>query len=191
MNLLISGPCGVGKSAISKILALKLNKTYLNFDELGLCDMEKRNPEISPFSHGGFDILACMQIMLEKIKEEFILDIGGDNIFRLGADNNRYLNDLFKLKRKYSVKIFIIIADKETVCMRFWKTRSKSLKIDFEKIWEVWRDITKPYWEKCLDFLIDTTTLSETDTCQIIESKLKHDVPGNRRMLCRVNLQRK
>jgi len=169
MNILISGPCGVGKTTISKKLASKLRRNYLNFDQIGLLDMEERKPNISPFSHKGLDLEVCMQIMLDKYKGEFILDIGGDNVFRPGADNFNYLNDLNEIKKKYSMKIFIIFADKNSVCRRFYNTRNRTIDHDFEKIWSDWVNIIKPNWEKCSDFLLDTSSYSIIKTCQILE----------------------
>lgn len=172
MNLLISGPCGVGKTTISKMLAINIKKTYLSFDEFGLKDMEKRRPKISPFSHAGLDLLVCMQIMLEKIEGEFILEIGGDNIFRSEADNIRYLSDLIEIKRKYSMKVFILVADKNLVYRRFQKTRNTSINHDFENIWLEWKNTIKPFWEKCSDYFLDTSALSEDETCQFIKAKI-------------------
>jgi shikimate kinase len=172
MNILISGPCGVGKSTVSKILASRIGKTYLNFDELGLLDMEKRNPNISPFSHEGLNLKKCMQIMLEGITKEFILEIGGDNVFHSGVDNYRYLNDLIAIKSKYSLRIIILISDKNTLYERFLNTRNGNYMDNFNNQWLDWKTIIKPNWEECLDFLVDTTHLSETETCHIIEDYL-------------------
>ena len=173
MNILISGPCGVGKTTISKKIALSMGRNYFNFDEIGLLDMEERKPNISPFSHFGLNLLECMRIMLEKNKGEFILEIGGDNIFRQGANNLKYLTDLYEIKRRYSMKIFVIHADKNSLYGRFFKTRSNTRYNNFEKIWCDWVNIIKPNWEKCSDFWLDTSSLSIIKTCQILEEKIR------------------
>jgi len=70
MNLLISGPCGVGKSTVSRILAEITKKSYKDFDKIGIDDMEKRKPGISPFSIAGLNLLKCMPIIFESTSDE-------------------------------------------------------------------------------------------------------------------------
>ena len=172
MNILISGPCGIGKSTVSRIFAEKTGMFYLNFDKLGINDLEKRQPRISPFSHKGLNLLKCMPIMLEGFSGEFILDIGCDNIFRSGTDNNRYLNDLFTIKKTYSINIVMLTAKKYIVFKRFTSTRNQIVIDDFEKLWSEWLTIGKPHWIKCSDFIIDTSSRNELDTCSCIEKYL-------------------
>jgi hypothetical protein len=82
INIIISGPCGVGKSAAAKRYALQTQMKYLDFDELRATDMERRKGEISPCSVSYLDLTKCLPPMLENISSNFVLDIGGDTVFR-------------------------------------------------------------------------------------------------------------
>ena len=173
MNLLISGPCGVGKSTVARILAQRTEKDYLDFDSLGITDMEKIQPRISSFSPSGLNLIECLPPILNEISGEFILDIGGDNIFRPRVDNDKRLKHVLWLKEKYSIQIVILTATRNILCQRFNASRNQILS-NFDILWGDWQIIGKPYWQKCADLIIDTSFHTPYETSYRIEEIQKN-----------------
>jgi cytidylate kinase len=161
MNILLSGPCGIGKTAIASRLSINLRIKHVDLDKFS--DL--------PCTRGWFDLNKCMPILQKEITGDFILDVGGSTIFHRGVDNDNHLKDILSVKQICQFIVITLFANKEIAEKRFKATRSSYTltQDDFEKIWLEWNEIILPYWEKCLDFLVDTSYLSIDQTCQIIE----------------------
>jgi shikimate kinase len=168
VNLVIVGPCGVGKSSVAKLYAIQQKIKYLDFDAIGLKDMEEHRGKISPFSIMGLNFKLCLPKILDSINSKFILDIGGDNVFRFNVDNNERLAQIIWVKKTYSAQVIVLEAIKEILLNRFIDTKHRK-EIEFEQIWKNWQDIANFYWGQCGDIFIDTSFLSIEDTLNQID----------------------
>ncbi len=170
MNLIMAGPCGVGKSAVSKLLSDRLSMMYLDFDEIGTIDMKTRKGSVSPCSVSKLNLMECLQPHLDKITVDFIMDLGGDSIFRPHADNENRLEQIYWLKKAYSCRLIVLVAQEDTLRHRFLcsKGRDNGKNDNFDDLWVNWLIIAEPYWQKCLDLLIDTSSLTVDEICMWI-----------------------
>ena len=83
MKVVLVGPCSVGKSTVAKLLANRANIVCLDFDEIGIQDMQKRKGQVSPFSSSRLNFMQSIPtIILNTTSTGFVLDIGGDTVFR-------------------------------------------------------------------------------------------------------------
>ena len=80
-NLLFAGPCGVGKSTISKKIADLLLMYYVDFDLLGLVDMEKRKGNVSPFSLSGLNFSKSIAPLIDHQHRQFCYRYGRRKYF--------------------------------------------------------------------------------------------------------------
>lgn len=172
MKVVIVGPCGVGKSTVAKILANRANVTYLDFDEIGIQDMQKRKGQVSPFSASKLNFLQSIPtIILSTTSSRFVLDIGGDTVFRKNADNDERLAQVIWLKKTYTSPITVLTAKEDVLQRRFVSTKKRS-ENEFGEIWKSWTDIAEPYWKKCGDIFIDTSYLTVDEIIMQIEANL-------------------
>jgi len=164
INVVVAGPCGVGKSTIAEYFARSTGMTYLDFDELrGMDVKEGKAISPSPCSVSMLNLKDCLPTKLEKISSSFILDIGGDTVFRRSANNKERLDQIFWLKASYSVKIILLLAEKDVLFQRFVATKDRN-ESEFDEPWIDWKDVGEPYWRQCADLIIDTTSLMADDT---------------------------
>lgn len=94
MNIIIAGPCGVGKSTIASMLAKKTGMKYLDFDEIRAT---KNDP---PCSLSKINIIECLSHELRNASIRFILDIGGGTVFRQTTNNDEQLRQILRLKKR-------------------------------------------------------------------------------------------
>jgi shikimate kinase len=172
MKVVIVGPCGVGKSTAAKLLASRANIAYLDFDEIGIQDMQKRKGQISPFSASKLNF---MQSLPAITVARFVLDIGGDTVFRKDADNNERLAQVILLKETYSTLIVVLTAKKDILQRRFFSTKNRG-ENEFDEIWQNWTEIAEPHWKKCGDVFIDTSFLTVDEIIGQIEASLNRSV---------------
>lgn len=159
MNFIIVGPCGVGKSTISKDYSQGADLLYLDFDELGMIDMQNQKGQKSPFSATFLDLPKILpDIISSHNSQGFVLDLGGDTVFRKNADNPSRLKQIVWIKENYSSRIVVLIATKDALLRRYIKTKKRT-ENDFYREWNDWLNIAEPYWRKCGDIFIDTSLL--------------------------------
>ena len=159
MNVVLVGPCGVGKSTVGKCVADLANLEYIDFDAEGRLDGVVEKP---PFSKYFLDFKRSLPIVIKNSTTGFVLDIGGDNVFNRNANNDERLDQVLWVKNEYNVQFVVLTATKDILKKRFFssKGRSENGPDNFDKLWEEWSDIIKPYWEKCGDIFIDTSSLT-------------------------------
>src|SRR5437762_9648703 len=126
INVVVAGPCGVGKSTIAESFARSMGIEYLDFDELRAIDMEERKGAFSPCSVSTLNLKECLPTKLEKISSSFILDIGGDTVFRRSTNNKERLDQILWLKDSYSVKIILLLSEKDVLFQRFVATKGRN-----------------------------------------------------------------
>lgn len=173
MKVVIVGPCGVGKSTVAKFLANRANTPYLDFDEIGIQDMQKRKGQVSPFSASRLNFLQSIPTIIpDTTFAKFVLDIGGDTVFRKNVDNDKRLAQVIWLKETYATPIVILAAQKDVLQKRFVSTKKRSGN-EFDEIWQNWTDIAEPNWKKRGDIFIDTSFLTVDEISRQIETNLK------------------
>lgn len=173
MKVVIVGPCGVGKSTVAKFLASRANTPYLDFDEIGIQDMQKQKGQISPFSASKLNFTQSIPTIIPNTtSSRFVLDIGGDTVFRKNADNDERLTQVIWLKETYTSPIIVLIAKKVVLQKRFVSTKNRS-ENEFDEIWQNWTGVAEPYWNKCGDVFIDSSFLTVDEIAGQIEANLK------------------
>jgi shikimate kinase len=165
MRLVICGPCGVGKSTIARALSNLTRTIYLDFDFQGIVDMENRHGQISPFSVSALNFKDSIPLILNTPNQDFILDIGGDTVFRKNTDNEERLAQVFWLKTTYMAQIVVLTARKVILKSRFLSTRPHN-RDEFEEVWSSWSNIAHRYWQQCGDIFIDTSDLTAADVIE-------------------------
>lgn len=159
MNLVLVGPCGVGKSAVGQVLADRLGKAYLDFDALRTKDQKDHPGQVSPFSVSCLDLRIALPPIFSQLSSGFVLDIGGDTVFRANQDNRDRFSQVLWFKRSYKFHLIILTATKKILVDRFISTKNRGVG-DFAGVWDDWSKISLPYWLNCGDFFIDTSFLS-------------------------------
>ncbi len=156
MKYIIGGLCGIGKSTVSRLISDRYEIVHLDLDEIRAKDMERRRGRISPCSIGQLNLEKCLKDILDSCGKGFVLDIGGDSIFREGKDNQERLAQVLWLKSTYHAKVIVLFAENKEARQRFITTKNREVG-EFPEIWKAWKEIEKPYWLRCSDRFIDTT----------------------------------
>lgn len=162
MKVIIAGPCGVGKSTIARLLAENANVTHIDFDNVRATDMQQRHGQASPCTVSKLDLRECIPLFLNPCVREFVLDIGGDTVFRRGADNEHRLEQTIWLKQTYGARIILLTADQAELSRRFLASKNRKRE-EFDTAWQDWKEIAEVYWRKCADVVIDTTRMCVDD----------------------------
>lgn len=163
MNIVIAGPCGVGKSEIGRALAEEAGLSFLEFDELRADEMGRRREGFSPCSVSQLDLRKCLPPVLNALCREFVLDIGGDTVFRRDANNSERREQVLWLKRSYCALLVVLTAERETLLQRFSESKHQGTS-EFDGLWLDWKSIGEPYWLGCADKVVDTTSKSIEDS---------------------------
>jgi shikimate kinase len=162
---------GVGKSTVAAALAIRANMMELDFDMLGIRDMEQPNAHESPFSATKLNLRQSLPQIVSSTSTGFVLHFGGETIFRNRVDNNQRLKQIVWLKQSYSARIVVLTATKDVLLGRFVSTRS-GRDDDFERTWVDWLSVSCPRWRQCSDLFIDTSSLAVDDVIRQIETGL-------------------
>ena len=168
MNIAIAGPCGVGKSTIGAFFARKSGLAFLDFDELRASEMSRKKSGFSPCSVSKLDLRACLPPILGSLTTEFILDIGGETVFRPNVDNDERREQVVWLKNNYLVSIVVLTATPRILLQRFSASKNRG-PTEFDELWTSWKSIGEPYWLSCADLVVDTTGKSAEDSVIEIE----------------------
>jgi len=163
-NIVIAGSCGVGKSTVAETFARSMGILHLDFDELRAVEIQDNKVVASsPCSVSKLNLRECLPSKLDKLSSCFILDFGGDTVFRNFVDNEERLKQVFWLKENYSVKVILLVANREILLERFITSEKNRDLTDFDKLWVDWQNVGEIYWRECADLVVDTTNLSVYD----------------------------
>lgn len=164
MKLILAGPCGVGKSRIAKLIEAQFeNVKYLDLDTIRGQRNEEYKNQLSPCSLRYLDLKKCLEPMLDLYSKGFILDIGGDTVFRHNVNNEERIAQISRIKKNYSASVIVLVADKDVLCQRFQSSEKKGTVDKFEQVWEDWQTIGEPNWKRCEDCRVDTTSFVLTE----------------------------
>jgi shikimate kinase len=178
MNIIFAGPCGVGKSTIGLSYANRKGIEFIDFDEYRAVEMEKARPNNSACSVTHLDLRKCLPSLLDAISKNFLLDIGGDTVFRPITDNEDRKNQILWLKINYSARLVLLTAKRDILFQRFSTSKDRNrrcaneLIAKFDELWNNWLSIGEPYWSECADLQIDVSPQSIKDSISQIEQGL-------------------
>ena len=178
MNIILTGPCGVGKSTIGQSYANRKGIEFIDFDEYRAVEMEKARPNNSTCSVSHLDLRKCLPPLLDVLSKNFILDIGGDTVFRPIADNEDRKDQIHWLKSNYSARLVLLTAKRDILFQRFSTSKDRNrrganeLNVEFDELWNNWLSIGEPYWCECADLQIDVSSQSIKESISQIEQGL-------------------
>ncbi len=155
-NFLLAGPCGIGKTALGKRLSERGGLHFIDHDEM----KGKINRYPFPCSLANLDLDDCLResLLIEGNPDAFVFAVGGDSLFRVGADNDERLAELVRVKAKYKLVVLVLLADRNILECRYLQVAGRT-KNSFPGIWLNWENTEKSYWEKCADCMVDTSSL--------------------------------
>ncbi|MEK7325533.1 MAG: hypothetical protein AAB217_09795, partial [Chloroflexota bacterium] len=139
----------------------------LDFDEIRSRDMRDRKGQVSPCSVSRLNLTECLTPTLKACGERFVLDFGGDSVFRKSKDNEERLEQVLWLKRTYAAQVVVLTAQKDVLRRRFLATKDRAAD-EFDELWQTWILIEEPYWQRCADQFLDTTNLTPENVVKLI-----------------------
>lgn len=157
----------MGKSTVSDMLAEQFAAEYVSLDELRSSDFSKRSGEPSPCSVSRLNLKDCVFSVLDRHRDGFVLDFGGDSVFREGTDNDDRVEQVMWLKRSYSAQVVVLTSQQDILRKRFLATKNRT-EDEFERIWTSWSLIEEPCWRLCADRIIDTTSLAPVEVMNLL-----------------------
>lgn len=159
-NLFVCGPCGVGKSTVSAWLASKLSYQHIEWDIVA--------PKLG-ITVNGTDLHRLMP-HLGKIEQGFILDFGGDAIFRPNQDNAVNRAQLLNLKGQLCMNGLLLNAPKSVVLERL-HTSPKGPILDFDAYWDSWINFGLPNWVSCVEHVVSNSEqFTDSLVAQLVDS---------------------
>jgi shikimate kinase len=171
-NIALIGFMGTGKSTIGKILAAKLNKRFVEIDEL---IEQKAGKTINTiFQQDGEIVFREMEIAAIKqvsLQDDQIIACGGGVV----------LNTINIDRLKQNSFLIYLTASPDEILKRTSKNSSRPLLNTIDKTFRI-KELLKfrnPLYEKAADITINTTKLNIEAVVQIIIQKLKEDASFN------------
>jgi hypothetical protein len=160
VGFLLSGPCGVGKTTLGMRLATKMNAACIDHDEI----KGEVSASFSACSVARLDLHQCLLkgLELHGHPKRFIFALGGDSIFRPGAENLNRLDQVYAVKDRFGLIVVVLTAEEGELKRRFLLTKSRNPE-EFKVIWNNWLNIELPFWMCCGDYFIDTSDLELSD----------------------------
>lgn len=152
-RLFIVGPCGVGKTTVAERIESIYGLTHLNLD-----GYRRGYPATSSgCSLAHLDLRACLAPFLESQPGGFVIDVGGDTVFRRTVDcNEARLQQVVELKRDHGIMVVILDGGEAVVRARFLLCKSRHPD-EFDGSWRDWSEVGGPWWRKCADRVVDTS----------------------------------
>ena len=141
---------------------------FLDFDDLRAAEMGRKKEGFSPCSISKLNLKECLPSILDTLSIGFVLDIGGDTVFRTNANNDDRRDQVLWLKETYSAQIVVLTAEREILLQRFTSSKNRDIN-EFDPLWRGWKSIGASYWCSCADLIVDTTYQSIGDTILQIE----------------------
>lgn len=153
VRIMLSGPCGAGKTSVAKQIASAAKSIHhIEHDKL----KESKDGSPSPCSLKHLDLQECFSGLIANPSSEFVIDIGGDSIFRNGVDNEDRLSQVISFKKKHNIQVVLLNADDKDLKKRFLSTKDRD-QSEFKEVWKNWK-ISKHYWRKCSNHCIETSS---------------------------------
>lgn len=150
VRILLSGPCSVGKTLVAREMVSRCpDIEHIEHDSLKRSDGFRCMPS-------DFDADSCFSPSLKSCKRGFVIDLGGDTVFRSRANNEDRLKQMKAFKEKHDVTLVLLTAKYDVLLNRFVGSKDRN-KDEFKDVWHNWKSIEEPYWRQCADIVIDTS----------------------------------
>lgn len=161
MRILLAGPCGVGKTAAAALITSRSpGVVHLDFDRLRVL------PDGMTLAPGcllsGLDLEICLSHHLAAARGGFVLDVGGDTVFRRDADNDQRLQQVLAFKSAHDLSVVVLVASESIVRSRFLECKGRKSS-EFDQPWRDWREFGEPFWRRCADRIVDTGATNLAD----------------------------
>jgi shikimate kinase len=172
-NVALIGFMGVGKSAIGRLLALRLGKKLVNVDLLISARVGKSIPQIFwEQGESGFREFEVKMVEQVAAGKDLVIDCGGGVV----------LNPVNIDRLRQSSIIVWLTASPEVILQRTAREgggrpllQGKSTLEDIRSLLE----LRKPYYEKAADIQVDTSSPSLDGLVDLIIEKLKENADFN------------
>jgi shikimate kinase len=164
-SLIIAGPGGVGKTTAGRALSERLRLRLYELDAI-----RSRAPE-SDLSYTAsrldFERIVAREIPPD---ETFVLDVGGDTLFRAGANNDGRLAGLRRVVAERGCLVVLLDSDDdETIVSRYLQGGSKLPESLAIEVLRSWREHSQPYWAA-----VANASLDASDDLEHVVSALEH-----------------
>ena len=150
LRLFLSGPCGIGKSAVSTALAMR----YPGLLRVGHDDLKQPSMPIA-CSILRFDPFGCFSPLIEGL-DKFVIDIGGGCVFRPNVDNEARFKRLQEFREAYRLRFVLLTARDDAVEARYLSCKNRH-QASFEEDYGSWKANEEPWWTRLADVILDTT----------------------------------
>ena len=172
VNIILSGPCGVGKTTVGAWLANLLLARFVDFDRLRSQYFPAETAVApSPFSVSYLDLLECLPAIRAQVPADFVLAIGGDTLFRRNVSNPDRLRSMREFITLCPAHVAVLTADRDALLPRYLSVGHRTMQ-GFEMVWQDWLEIVEPCWRQCANLWIDTSLLSPPEVAQEIQTLL-------------------
>ncbi|MFX0062461.1 MAG: shikimate kinase, partial [Candidatus Hermodarchaeota archaeon] len=155
---------GTGKSTIGKLLAKKLNKTFIEIDKL--IEDQAGKPIFKIFEKNG-------EIEFRKLEIEATKKVANKNNVVISCGGGIVLNKINIDRLKKNAIIILLTASPQTILKRTSNDSKRPLLNTLDRKNQIINllDIRGPLYKSAADFVIDTTALSVDEAVnKIIQS---------------------
>lgn len=148
----------MGKSSIARALE----------EQSGLKRVETDAMDRNRRSLSEYDFAAYVEPELPEPPEGVVLDVGGDSVFREGADNVARRLQVESLKSTAQLTVVLLVAGKDVVRERYLNCGKPSSSACFEDDWEAWVTHMEPHWRDCADRTVDVSGPLDTNLLESV-----------------------
>ena len=166
-NIALIGFMGTGKSTIGKLLAKKLDKTFIEIDQL--IEDQAGKPIFKIFEKNG-------ESGFRKLEVEATKKVANKNNVVISCGGGIVLNKINIDRLKKNAIIILLTASPQTILKRTSTDSKRPLLNTLDRKKQIINllNIRDPLYKSAADFTIDTTTLSVDEVVNdIIQSFLK------------------
>ncbi|MFX1255575.1 MAG: shikimate kinase [Promethearchaeota archaeon] len=166
-NIALIGFMGTGKSTIGKLLAKKLDKTFIEIDEL--IEDQAGKPIFRIFEKNG-------ELEFRKLEIEVTKNVANRNNVVISCGGGIVLNKINIDRLKKNALIILLTASPQTILKRTSNDSKRPLLNTLDRKTQIINLLNSrnPLYKSAADFVIDTTTLSVDEVVnKIVQSFLK------------------
>ncbi|MFC1907939.1 shikimate kinase [Chloroflexota bacterium] len=169
INIALIGFMGVGKTAVGKILAEKLQREFVELDSLVEQKAGKSIPSI--FQQDG-------EIVFRELEIEVTKEVSRDKNLVIACGGGIVLNKINIDRLRQQSRIVHLTASPEVILKRVSSEEGQRPLLEVDNpvliIRELW-DFRKPFYERAADINVDTSKLDTNAVAKQLMNKLEDD----------------
>jgi len=168
-NIALIGFMGVGKTAVGKVLAEKLGRSFVELDSLVEQKAGKSIPDI--FQQDG-------ETAFRELEIEVINEVSKDKNLIIACGGGIVLNKINIERLRKSARMVYLTASPRVILKRVANEEGQRPLLEVDNPTLVTREMLrfrKPFYERAADIKIDTSELDINAVSEQIISKLKDD----------------